>query len=210
MKHDEEILSKHYKAYLLVITVLILSCVSAISHAAILDFESLKSSQTIQVGSTYQEDGFRLDSLTRNMPFTSFGTTDSRFVESTALFSNISNGLIRLTRADNGLFDITSIRLAELNSLGSKVTFTGLLGNGTTVSQQVQLDGNKGFQTFTFSSQFVGISQITWLQVSPYHQFDDILVQNHQTPQATPVPPSSLLFASMLLSYIGWASRKIK
>lgn len=208
MKHNHPLLSKQHKTVLTLITGLILFCLTTISKAALMDFESLKKTQTSQVGSVYLEDGFRLESLTRNMPFTSFGTSDSRFVESTALFSNISNGLIRLTRADNGLFDMMSIRLAELNSLGGNVTFSGLLSNGNTVSQQVQLDGNKGFQTFTLSSQFVGLSQITWLQTSPYHQFDDILVQNHQSPQATPLPPSGLLFASMLLSYVGWVSKK--
>lgn len=208
MEHHLDTLSNRFDTWLFrLLCVILLSAVST-TQAALIDFESLKNTQTSQVGSVYLEDGFRLDSLTRNMPFTSFGTTDTRFVESTAIFSNISNGLIRLTRADNGLFDMTSIRLAELNSLGSKVTFTGLLGNGSTVSQQVQLDGNKGFQTFAFTSQFVGLSQITWLQTSPYHQFDDILVQNHHAPQATPLPPSGWLFGSLLLSYMSWTHRR--
>lgn len=194
------------KAFLIVMSSLYILTTQT-THAALIDFESLNSPQTRLIGKTYQEDGYTLESLTRNMPFASFGTQDTRFVESTALFSNISNGLIRLTRSDNALFDFLSIGLAELNDLGGKVTFTGTFGKGGTITQTVQLDGNKGFQTFSLMSEFVGLSQVTWIQNSPYHQFDNISVEQYIEPQATPIPPSGWLFASLLISYVVWSQR---
>jgi hypothetical protein len=53
------------------------------------------------------------------------------------------------------------------------VPFTGTRADGSTVSVTFTTDGIAGFQTFTFEG-FTDLMSLSWVQVYPYHQFDNI------------------------------------
>lgn len=169
------------------------------AEAAVLDFESLRhdDDQIAAHGATYEEDGFRLTNTADDPSFATFGTgMDGLFTGSTALFNDNWEGTTVLTRTDGGWFRLNSIALAELYPLEEPyaVTFTGLLGDGSTVSQSFTLDGLFGAETFTFDATFTNLVSVSWLQSDYFHQFDNI--------DASPVPEPStlLLFGAGLLA----------
>jgi hypothetical protein len=146
----------------------------------VIDFESLKHDDDLvkSHGFFYEEDGFVLENLSTN-PFATFGTEESRFSGSTALFNNTVDGVTILSAENNKSFDLDSIDLTELNGPNvAKVTFKGELEKGGSVQQTFTLDG-KSFepQTFTFSDDFDEVVSVEWTQVSPFHQFDNITIK---------------------------------
>ncbi|WP_293076587.1 S8 family serine peptidase, partial [Okeania sp. SIO3B5] len=147
----------------------------------IIDFESLKHEDTgyQSHGFNYEEDGFALDNLSQSHPFATFGTLESRFSGSTALFNNTVNGITRLSAIDNQPFDLASIDLTELNGSNvADVTFVGELEGGGTVSQTFTLDGNAfDPETFVFNDDFNEVVSVEWIQESPFHQFDNITIE---------------------------------
>jgi hypothetical protein len=152
-----------------------------------IDFQSLQHTDTINAnhGATYSEDGFLLDGP--GADYRTYGTLRSEFSGSTALYNDVQNGVTRLTQIGGGTFNLSSINLAELNSpQAASVTFIGTFGLGGTISQTHTLDGVAfGQQTFAFTG-FTGLSQVTWTQVNPFHQFDNIVV-------AVPEPGAAML-----------------
>jgi hypothetical protein len=167
-----------------------------VQAAIILDFESLRHEDATRQshGNFYAEDGFDFTE-TGSREFGTFGTQEDRFSGSTALFSNSIGGVITLTEAEGGTFALDSINLAELNeSSVADVTFTGLLSGGGTTTQTFTLDGNAfGQETFFFDASFDSVTSVSWVQESPFHQFDDITI-NADSVSAVPEPPSLALF----------------
>jgi hypothetical protein len=167
-----------------------------VQAAIILDFESLKHEDAtlLPYGDSYAEDGFN---LTETGPYelSTFGTQEDRFSGSTALFSNSIGGEVTLTKAGGGSFALDSINLAELNGSDvADVTFTGLLSGGGTTTQTFTLDGNAfGQETFFFDASFDSVTSVSWVQESPFHQFDDITI-NADSVSAVPEPSSLALF----------------
>jgi len=149
------------------------------ADSVVIDFESLMVNDAVTIhtifGSTYSEDGF---TLTTGGSLRFFGTLDSRFSGSTALFNGIPNGITELTQTNGNPFTLTSIDLAELNGSNvASVTFLGNLFGGGTVTQTFTLDGMAfGAETFSFSNVFTNLTSLTWTQVTPFHQFDNIVV----------------------------------
>ena len=147
----------------------------------VLDFESLAVNDAgyHDRGTTYSEDGFTLNNLAVSPPFRSFGTLESRFPGSTALFNDAIDGTTELVKTGGGAFDLASIDLAELNAANpAVVAFTGELLGGGSVNQAFTLDGigpANGLQTFNFAG-FNNVVRVTWAQVSPFHQFDNITI----------------------------------
>lgn len=163
------------------------------ANAVVIDFQSLEhvDGLTVDHGASYAEDGFTL-TQGAGEPFAlaTFGTLESRYTGSTALFNNTINGVVTLTRTGGGLFNLFSIDLAELNgSAIASVVFT----TNNSDSQTFTLDGSAfGAETFAFNSLFQGISSVSWVQASPFHQFDNICIDD-RTCQRNGVPePGSL------------------
>jgi hypothetical protein len=174
------------------------------AQAVIIDFESLEQNNgTINsVGFSYTEDGFTLDNLSLPFPFSVFGTQGSSFPGSTALFNNTINGITRLTQNAGGLFDINSIQLTSLNGDESvTVNFTGTKADSSTVTQSFTTDSILStLETFTFDSSFTDLVSVEWLQISPFHQFDNINVtpSNGET-----VPEPSAMLGLLSLGLLG-------
>ena len=175
--------------------------------AAVIDFESLEhvSPGVNNLDSPYLEAGYSfVDEVTPNNTFGVYGTLNTNFSGSTALFNRNTNGVTRLTRQDGTAFNLFSIDLAELNGDVTppeqlQVTFTGLFSGGGTIEQTFTLDGNAfGAETFFFTD-FSNLASVSWAQETPFHQFDNVVVN------AVPVPAAVWLFGSGLLGLIGFA-----
>ena len=145
----------------------------------VIDFESLETvNNTVDyVGDSYSEDGFELTNLSPGVGIGAFGTLESRFTGSTALFDDNADGLIRLNQIGDGPFDLLAINLASLNgSVPVDVTFVGTLSGGGAVSQTFTIDGSPFVQqTFNFTG-FSNLTKVEWVQAPPYHQFDNIVI----------------------------------
>ena len=146
----------------------------------------------------YIEEGFLLDALTGT--FATYGTQYTPgYSGSTALFNNSFNGVTQLSKSGGGIFNLLSIDLAKLGSPGPVyVTFTTNHGdtqtfNPTTINPAT---------TFSFNPSFQGITSVAWTQLSPSHQFDNIVVST------VPVPAAILLFGSGLIGLFGLARSK--
>jgi len=173
------------------------------AQAVIIDFQSLEQNNSVpnNVGFTYTEDGFTLDNLSTPFPFTFFGTQESRYPGSTALFNDTVGGITRLTQNGGGLFDLNSIQLTSLNGNSSvTVNFTGTKADSSTVSQAFTTDAILStLETFTFNSSFTNLVSVQWIQAFPFHQFDNINV--------TPVPEPSAILGLLGLGLLGIGSQ---
>jgi hypothetical protein len=182
-----------------ILTTLVLLAFSATASAVVIDFQSLEHIDHANTfyGTDYAEDGF---SITGNL--WTFGTLASRYTGSTAMYNNSRNGITTLTQTNGNPFSMQLIDLAELNSsLVADVAFTGALSGGGNVTQTFTIDGNAfGAETFLFSSLWANLTQVTWTQTSPFHQFDNITLN---APSAVPVPAAIWLFGTALIGFVG-------
>lgn len=144
-----------------------------------IDFESLDTANNTvnYVGDTYSDDGFEFTSLSPGLGLGTFGSLESRFTGSTALFDDNADGVIRLNQIDDAPFDLLAINLASLNGdMPLDVTFVGTISGGGTVSQTFTIDSSPFVQqTFNFTG-FSNLTKVEWVQAPPYHQFDNIVI----------------------------------
>ncbi len=149
------------------------------ASAQVIDFEALAMNDSLihNWGYVYMEDGFTLDHpQSEPFEFATFGTQESRYPGSTALFNNTVNGEINL-REDNGnAFGLLSIDISNLNNNGPvTVRFTGFLNGNPVASDSFTTSGSaNGLETFFFNSDFANVDHVQWFQESPFHQFDNI------------------------------------
>ncbi len=82
--------------------------VTSAQAVVVIDFESLETTNNTvdYVGDSYSEDGFELTNLSPGVGIGAFGTLESRFTGSTALFDDNADGLIRLNQIGDGPFDL--------------------------------------------------------------------------------------------------------
>lgn len=173
------------------------------ANAVIIDFQSLEhnDANNIDHGFQYIEDGFQIDELSANQGLHTFGTLEARYTGSTALFNDTVNGTTELTRFGGGIFNLVSIDLAELNGNAiAGVTFTANGGH----TQTFTLDGNAfGAETFIFDPEFLGVNSVTWVQQSPFHQFDNIIVNTTSVPE-----PVSIALFGLSLAGVGFVRKR--
>lgn len=148
--------------------------------ATVIDFEGLASPGTsFTFVGTYAEEGFTLvsESSSGDDAFGAPQTDNTDFYQgSTALVNNAPDGVTTLTRGDGETFNVASIDIAELrlsDASPREVPFTGTKADGSTVLATFTTDGLAGFETFTFEG-FTELTALSWVQVAPFHQFDNI------------------------------------
>jgi hypothetical protein len=151
------------------------------AHAINIDFQSLEqvNNGDNSIGSvTYMEKGFTLDALAPNIyGFAVWGTLSANYQGSTALINGTIDGITRLTQVGNGAFNLASIDLtAVLAGESDTIVFTGTKTDLSTVIQSFTTDNLSTLETFTFSSDFTNLTQVTWSQDYPYNQFDNVNV----------------------------------
>ncbi|MBC7404198.1 MAG: PEP-CTERM sorting domain-containing protein [Cytophaga sp.] len=175
---------------------------------------------------SYTESGFTLKSMS-NLGFGSARTGDVNFLYngqimtwyygSTSLFNDDLNGITFLSKDDGGTFTLNSIDLAALNNYyswgsGENISFTGNLHGGGTVTQTFQFTEQFKFLTFSFNG-FENLDSVTWAQGFPYHQFDNIVLDQFAPPggPGNNVPePASIGLLGLGLTALGVSRRKLK
>jgi hypothetical protein len=151
----------------------------------IMDFEALEhvDANIEYHGDLYYENGFYVWEGSGQDRLGTFGTLEARYPGSTAMFNDIINGVTGLTQADGGIFNLHSIDLSNLNNAGpTSVTFVGTRPDGFQVSKTFTTSGSPNvLETFQFTG-FNNLAYVQWVQESPYHQFDNIVIsRGHQT-----------------------------
>jgi hypothetical protein len=175
---------------------------------------------------TYSENGFTLKSMS-NLGFGSARTGDVNFLYngqkmtwyygSTSLFNDDLNGTTFLSKDDGSTFALNSIDLAALNDYytwgsGENISFTGNIHGGGAVTQTFQFTEQFKFLTFSFIG-FENLDSVTWGQGFPYHQFDNIVL-DQAAPPVNPghtIPePMSIALLGLGLTALGIGRRKTK
>ncbi len=161
-----------------------------------IDFDTLDSGP---IGGTYTEDGFTLESTAKigsTGGFSALSVDGGSLTGSTSLASSNNNGTITLTSADDEPFTLESIDLAEGSVISEpyNLTFTGTKSDGSTVEQTFAIDGDlTGAQTFDFSDDFTDLVSVSWVQASPFHQFDSIVISVTTEGEEGPVAGNDIL-----------------
>nr|WP_319393671.1 hypothetical protein [uncultured Desulfobacter sp.] len=176
--------------------------------AVVIDFENLAhdGDDTGDYFSTYTEDGFILNSYYDNElseDLTVFGTaTGNAYAGSTMLMNDGWDPLTVLTAKNGATFTLNAISLCELsiaNTESYTITFTGVLSDGNTVTQNLTLDGTFGIATYSFGSNFTDLVSVNWDAGDYGVQFDNI----NASSSPVPVPSAVLLMFSGFICLAG-------
>lgn len=180
-------------------TLFLLICSSA-ANSAVIDFEQFGREEDGVLFRGYTEKGFFLEDTVGSSGLVIVGTESDYFAGSASLAGNTINGVLTLTQVNGSPFDLISIDLAEVFGGNPSVTFTA--DNGA--KQTFTLDGiDNQFETVLFDERFSGISMVSWVQASPYHQVDNIVVRS------VPLPSAGALGWMLVLATSGLKYRRV-
>ncbi len=185
---------------IVVAAMLLAGLAGAPAQAVVIDFEALEHGGTGQLalsgtGKFYSENGFDFNSSSTTNNFAVWGTASANYLGSTALWNGDGTGvtgITTLTRTGGGSFDLNSIDVGELFVTGSgiaTVEFVGTFFGGGTISQSFTTDGvratGSGFETVDFTG-FTDLVSVSWLQVTPFIQFDNVTLDEAPVSAAEP------------------------
>ncbi len=198
---------------------------SSMAAPVTIDFSALDwlaTGQSVNIGSTFEEDGFRVSGSSLAY-FTS--SSDDSISGAPSLFENTFDGQVTLTQLNGNPFSINSIDLAEYGqNFTPTVTFTGIKANGSVVTDSFTLDGsfpqfslNGRSETFLFSSVFTNLVSVSWNQGSQapfnsprnFHQFDNIVVDGAAI-STVPLPSASWILLSGMMGYAPFLRRRTR
>lgn len=183
---------------------------AASASATIIDFQAVSFYDDADhgIGPVYAEDGFNLYTP-GGKGFATDGLLCPFHLGGTAyLYSDTSaNNFITMTKTDGSTFSANSIDLAELMGFGDvTVTFSGVRSNNAIVNQAFTLDGDLGFETFLFSSDFTDLVSLSWDNQADFNAFDNIVVDVPAT-APVPVPGAVWLLGAGLSGLLGLRRR---
>lgn len=126
-----------------------------------------------------------------------------------AVFVNYGSTTTTMTQVGGGVFDFTSIDLADVynNGVASTIELTFNYFAGGNFTQSVTLDSLVGPQTFIFNqTALASVSWVTTAGDNGWNQFDNVVVNNNQV-QQVPEPASLALLG---LGLAALAARRSK
>ncbi len=157
---------------------------SACLGAVVMTFDPLTGpNNNFNLGTLYSEAGFNL--MTGGGQLGTYGSTDANYTGSASLFAVTPMEVVTLTEATGATFSMDTIDISE-NTTGSgavPVTFTGNLASGGTITQGFTTDGIFGDQTVVLNG-FTNLTSVSWVQVTGFHQFDNIVLNTVPEPSA--------------------------
>lgn len=107
-----------------------------------------------------------------------------------------------MTQLNGGAFSIQSMSFFSWHSSG-EVTITGEYSGGGTIIENLLFTSS--FENYNFSSDWVGLSSVTFIAPIANIALDNIVVVS-----SVPIPAAVWLFVSGLIGFIGFARRKKK
>ncbi|MFO0903892.1 MAG: LamG-like jellyroll fold domain-containing protein [Pirellulales bacterium] len=176
----------------------------------VLDFNNLFGNTSVP--SPVVEDGFVVQSLNGGTMATRGAGYPFTAAQGITLYQPVASGQTRITRADGGNFQLSSIQLNSLSVFASSVVpFNYTASAGGTGSFSFVTDSNYStFQTFMPPSS-VNLSSLQWQQLGnagDYHQFDNVTLTIGPTisalapvtpdPRATSVPNVQITFSEAI------------
>lgn len=179
---------------MLLISISVLLVGVGTSGATTITFDSLEhpgNSYTYMYNMSYSEGGFV---LTGSGDLGTPQQLSPAYLGSASLFSILMDGVVTLTSETNSPFTIIAIDLAYFPPFdpGASVTFNGYDAMSNLVATTTYSPVGITWSTVNFGPTFQNISAVSWTQSSPYHQFDNIVL-NSESPTATPEPSTMLL-----------------
>jgi hypothetical protein len=170
--------------------------------AGVIDFESAAGYAAV-----YTEDGFTLSSGHSNavLHFDYYGNDVATQNDTIALWNH--DYVVTLTRGDGALFSFESFDGAELFARNSccpyynptSLKVTGMLANGSTVSQSFTLDqvsdglgGAADFQSFSLMPDFTSLTSVRFEGIGTYP--NNFALDNLAASAIAPVPEPATLF----------------
>jgi hypothetical protein len=169
------------------------------ANATVIDFNGVTGNSGFY-GSTYQEEGFQ---LAATLLYTIRPNDQNRYTGTTSFYNGNANGITIVTKVGGGAFSFDSIDLDGFNNQAAAVTFIGTLLNNSTTSLTFTTNATYGLQTFAFTSAFDNVKSVSWTQASPFHSFDNIVVNATAVPEPTTV-------ALLGLGLLGFAASRRK
>lgn len=168
-----------------------LSLAASAAHAVVIDFNTQLGASPVNVA-TYSEDGFIFtSSVSASNALTFWGTSNSGWTGSPALFSNYTFETAKLAATDGLAFTLDSIDVSELfpnqGASALNVVLRGLHADGTTTTTTLAMDGVFGMQTFVLGNAMSNVVSISWQTLTAVAQFDNLVLQRVSVPE-----PSSL------------------
>jgi hypothetical protein len=176
-----------------------------ILQAALINFDSPFYPGVSERTETYLEDGVKFSGA--------FAHTDTGFLDNpdngSAFIQYRDYSSVNFGMANNSLFDLVSIDLAELDfdkAIPTTVTFMAQRPGSVMVSTSFTTDGLLGagsdFETFFFGDAFRGVEYVYIADGSDLFSFDNINITT------VPLPAASWLFLSGLMGVFGCFHRK--
>ena len=182
---------------------------STSASATIITFDALTGTEDTDVGSQYAEAGFILTAANGGNLY-SWGSEAGDwggYTGSAALFNESYSGTV-LTSADGSLFDLNSVDISETfmaYPYEAELSITGMDAQGYTVTMDITLDGDFGYEAIIPGEDFTRLVSATfYTENGDDYQIDNINV----SASAVPLPGAFMILGSGLLAVAAIVRKK--
>jgi len=171
-----------------------------LAGAVVMTFDDIIYTEPdIESFTSYSEVGFEIKTAL-------FGSR----LNSSSVFINAVNYDATLSATDGSLFTLNSIDLNTLyDNTTAPVSFRAYDANNYLIATEGTTLTTDGWMTFEFSDAFSNVDRVMWSQVSQFHQFDNItLNETGDAPAPVPEPATVLLLGCGLIGLAGYKKYK--